>query len=73
MTGSLMCVCITGFLMSLHLPFLKSQSTFQQWAGASRTPLSLLAGQFMLVEAMAHSALLFGALAELPVQTHEPH
>ena len=51
------CVCITGFLMKLHLPVLKSQGRLQQWAGTSRTPLSLLAGQFMLHE--ADSVLLF--------------
>ncbi len=51
------CVCITGFLMRLHLPFLKSQGRLQQWAGTSRTPLSLLAGEFLLHE--ADSVLLF--------------
>lgn len=58
------CVWITGFLMRLHLPFLKHQERLQQWAGTSKTPLWLLAGQLMLLQAMAHSVLLLCMVAE---------
>ena len=55
--------------MRLHLPFLKPQGRLQQWEGTSRTPLWLLAGQSMLLEAMAHSVLQFCMLAELSVNS----